>query len=155
MVTCRWSTNPVLSSPSTSGRSLVLDHLSTSTSSVLLLRSALRCSHRPRPLGGGGGGNMGGGGPGGNNIGNIGGGGGGPMGDFDSPYNTYGLSTSFLEGLGIQGPLYNKIFIANVSILLFLSLSQVKSPQRMCYWYSLGYRGRLSVSSRETQQKWK
>lgn len=38
------------------------------------------------------------------------------MGDFDSPYNTYGLSTSFLEGLGIQGPLYNKIFIANVSI---------------------------------------
>lgn len=57
-------------------------------------------------------------GPGGNNNNNNlgGGGGGGPMGDFDSPYNTYGLSTSFLEGLGIQGPLYNKIFIANVSI---------------------------------------
>lgn len=56
-------------------------------------------------------------GPGGNNNNNnLGGGGGGPMGDFDSPYNTYGLSTSFLEGLGIQGPLYNKIFIANVSI---------------------------------------
>lgn len=44
---------------------------------------------------------------------NLGGGGGG---DFDGPYNTYGLSKSFLEGLGIQGPLYNKIFIANVSI---------------------------------------
>ena len=41
----------------------------------------------------------------------------GGSGEYDSPYNTYGLSTSFLEGLGIQGPLYNKIFIANVSIL--------------------------------------
>lgn len=80
---------------------------------------------------GGGGGGLGGGGnmsgPGGNNLGNLGGGGGGggPMGEFDSPYNTYGLSTSFLEGLGIQGPLYNKIFIANVSIVSapLLSLS--------------------------------
>lgn len=40
--------------------------------------------------------------------------------DYDmQPYNTYGLSTSFLESLGINGPLHNKIFVANVSILLF------------------------------------
>lgn len=33
-------------------------------------------------------------------------------------HNTYGLSVSFLNSLGIQPPLHNKIFIANVSILL-------------------------------------
>lgn len=33
-------------------------------------------------------------------------------------YNTYGLSVKFLEGLGInQGPLYTKVFVANVSIV--------------------------------------
>lgn len=32
--------------------------------------------------------------------------------------NTYGLSPQFLESLGIHGPLINKIFVANVSILL-------------------------------------
>lgn len=31
-------------------------------------------------------------------------------------YNTYGLSSGFLESLGINGPLHNKIFVANVSI---------------------------------------
>ncbi len=32
-------------------------------------------------------------------------------------FNTYGLSVKFLEGLGItQGPLHNKVFVANVSI---------------------------------------
>lgn len=36
--------------------------------------------------------------------------------DYDGSYNTYGLSTSFLESLSIQGPLHNKVFIANVSI---------------------------------------
>lgn len=31
-------------------------------------------------------------------------------------FNTYGLSVKFLEGLGItQGPLHNKVFVANVS----------------------------------------
>ncbi|KFB44314.1 myelin expression factor 2 [Anopheles sinensis] len=29
-------------------------------------------------------------------------------------YNTYGLSVKFLEGLGIQGPLHTKIFVANL-----------------------------------------
>lgn len=56
----------------------------------------------------------------------LGGGNNGSGGDFDNPYNTFGLSTSFLEGLGIQGPLYNKIFVANVSILsLCLCLSSI------------------------------
>lgn len=31
-------------------------------------------------------------------------------------YNYYGLSASFLENLGITGPLHNKVFVANVSI---------------------------------------
>lgn len=38
--------------------------------------------------------------------------------DFNnsSNYNLYGLSASFLESLGISGPLHNKVFVANVSI---------------------------------------
>lgn len=46
---------------------------------------------------------------GGMNLGNLGGS------DMDQSYNTYGLSTSFLESLGIQGPLHTKVFVANVS----------------------------------------
>lgn len=60
--------------------------------------------------GGGGGGNGGGGG---------GGNGGGNFNNFsqnEQNYNTFGLSTSFLENLGIQAPLHTKIFVANVSI---------------------------------------
>lgn len=34
-----------------------------------------------------------------------------------SSYNTYGLSASFLNSLGIQGPLHTKVFVANVSII--------------------------------------
>lgn len=57
------------------------------------------------PAGGGGGGGVGGGG----------GGGGG-----DSKFgNTYGLSTQFLESLGINGPLVTRVFVANVSIFLY------------------------------------
>lgn len=37
-------------------------------------------------------------------------------GGFNPDFNTYGLSIKFLEGLGIQGPLHTRIFIANVSI---------------------------------------
>lgn len=60
-------------------------------------------------MGGGGGGN-------GNN--------GGGINDYDNGnYNTYGLSPSFLEGLGIQGPLHTKVFVANVSIVFFFSFS--------------------------------
>lgn len=36
----------------------------------------------------------------------------------NSSFNTYGLSASFLNSLGIQGPLHTKVFIANVSIYL-------------------------------------
>lgn len=39
--------------------------------------------------------------------------------DFNSQqgnFNYYGLSASFLESLGINGPLHNKVFVANVSI---------------------------------------
>lgn len=36
----------------------------------------------------------------------------------DQQFTTYGLSTKFLEGLGIQGPLHTKVFVANVSILI-------------------------------------
>lgn len=43
-----------------------------------------------------------------------------------SNYNLYGLSASFLESLGISGPLHNKVFVANVSILLF------KTPIILC-----------------------
>lgn len=32
--------------------------------------------------------------------------------------NTYGLSPQFLESLGINCPLINKVFVANVSIVL-------------------------------------
>lgn len=40
------------------------------------------------------------------------------MSNFDQQeqYNTYGLSPSFLASLRIQGPLHNKIFVANVSM---------------------------------------
>jgi len=44
---------------------------------------------------------------------------GGMNNDYEVPYNTYGLSTSFLEGLGIQGPLHTKVFVANVSIIFY------------------------------------
>lgn len=47
----------------------------------------------------------------------MGGSGGGGMitsNDYDMPYNTYGLSTSFLESLGINGPLHTKVFVANL-----------------------------------------
>lgn len=44
-------------------------------------------------------------------------GGGGGGGSNLENFNTYGLSVKFLEGLGItQGPLHNKVFVANVSI---------------------------------------
>ncbi|XP_055541582.1 heterogeneous nuclear ribonucleoprotein M [Wyeomyia smithii] len=33
---------------------------------------------------------------------------------FNPDFNTYGLSIKFLEGLGIQGPLHTRIFIANL-----------------------------------------
>lgn len=52
------------------------------------------------------------------NIGGLkdyGGGGSGVGGSLDN-YNTYGLSVKFLEGLGINGPLHTKVFVANVSI---------------------------------------
>lgn len=45
---------------------------------------------------------------GGGGYGNIGG-----RGDYGT-YNTFGLSTSFLQGLGIDGPLHNKVFVANL-----------------------------------------
>lgn len=35
--------------------------------------------------------------------------------------NTYGLSPQFLESLWIQGPLTNKIFVANVSIFILMT----------------------------------
>uniref|UniRef100_A0A1L8DHC4 Putative rna-binding protein hnrnp-m n=1 Tax=Nyssomyia neivai TaxID=330878 RepID=A0A1L8DHC4_9DIPT len=80
-----------------------------------------------RAGGGGGGGGQGGGGN--NNNSSRGGGGNdyrrdrdddrprhssGHGNDYDGPYNTYGLSTSFLEGLGIFGPLHTKVFVANL-----------------------------------------
>ena len=34
--------------------------------------------------------------------------------------NTYGISLSFLESLGIYGPLVCKVFVANVSLFLLL-----------------------------------
>jgi hypothetical protein len=64
-------------------------------------RSYNDSSSRSHGGGGSGGGNNGGG----NNGSNL------------ECHNTYGLSVKFLEGLGItQGPLHNKVFVANVSI---------------------------------------
>ena len=37
--------------------------------------------------------------------------------------NTYGLSLSFLESLGIYGPLVSKVFVANVSSFIMLKLT--------------------------------
>lgn len=66
----------------------------------------------PSSAGGGGGGGGGGGSGGGGGGGGSGGGGG------DNKFgNTYGLSTQFLESLGINGPLVTRVFVANVSIL--------------------------------------
>ena len=52
------------------------------------------------------------------------GGGGGTTGNSENKYgNTYGLSTQFLESLGISGPLVTRVFVANVSyifIVLFM-----------------------------------
>lgn len=48
-------------------------------------------------------------------------------------HNTYGLSASFLNNLGIQPPLHNKIFIANVSILslvLFYAYETAESREK-------------------------
>lgn len=56
-----------------------------------------------------GGGNGGGGGGGGGVGGGLGSGGDNKFG------NTYGLSTQFLESLGINGPLVTRVFVANVS----------------------------------------
>jgi len=70
--------------------------------------------------GGGGGGRRGGGGDrdrdrdrGGSMSGGGGGGGIGGGGLYGS--NTYGLSPQFLESLGIDGPLHNRLFIANLA----------------------------------------
>lgn len=43
------------------------------------------------------------------------------MGDYQDSFNTYGLNQGYLNKLGIQGPLYHKIFVANVSIVLHTS----------------------------------
>ncbi len=36
--------------------------------------------------------------------------------------NTYGLSTQFLESLGIDGPLHTRVFVANVSLFINRSM---------------------------------
>lgn len=86
--------------------------------------------------GGGGGRNNHGGGGGGNNNNN---GGGGNFNNFndlsdlndfsnDQSFNTYGLSASFLDSLGIQGPLHTKVFVANVSIFIISFFLSQKKP---------------------------
>ena len=47
-------------------------------------------------------------------------------------YETYGLSSSFLRNLGIEGPLCNRIFVANVSLLLLLLLLFTFSFHTQC-----------------------
>ena len=51
--------------------------------------------------------------------------------------NTYGLSTVFLESLGITGPLVNKVFVANVSAQVHYSLflSDPKFKMISCYLF--------------------
>ncbi|XP_043276803.1 myelin expression factor 2 [Venturia canescens] len=57
--------------------------------------------------------NIGGGNSSGGGGGGLGGGGGGGSGD-NKFGNTYGLSTQFLESLGINGPLVTRVFVANL-----------------------------------------
>lgn len=66
-------------------------------------------------------------------------GGGGHMNnDYDGGgYNTYGLSTSFLESLGIQGPLHNKVFIANVSTIILLHILCPPLLQQDVFWQKI------------------
>lgn len=47
-----------------------------------------------------------------------------------SNYNYYGLSASFLESLGITGPLHNKVFVANVSIV-FKIVYQLRKTKKI------------------------
>lgn len=49
-----------------------------------------------------------------------------------SNYNYYGLSASFLESLGITGPLHNKVFVANVSIV-FKIVYQLRKTKKSIY----------------------
>lgn len=59
---------------------------------------------------------------GGNSSGGGGGGLGGGGGSGDNKFgNTYGLSTQFLESLGINGPLVTRVFVANVNTRLINS----------------------------------
>lgn len=82
--------------------------------------------------GGGGGGNNGGGGNGGN-FNNF-----NDLGDLnnefnnDQSFNTYGLSASFLDSLGIQGPLHTKVFVANVSIFILSFVKKLSSNVSLC-----------------------
>lgn len=85
--------------------------------------------------------------------GNIGGG----MNDYDGPYNTYGLSASFLEGLGIVGPLHNKVFVANVSILFFINdhfnYISYKSEYSIEICFNLIFRILMKLFKRGVQSK--
>lgn len=52
----------------------------------------------------------------------------------DTSYNTYGLSPSFLASLRIQGPLHNKVFVANVSIIIRQMIyNQSNSPNKSLF----------------------
>lgn len=42
--------------------------------------------------------------------------------------NTYGLSTQFLESLGIDGPLHTRVFVANVSSVCLLIGQIIRNP---------------------------
>lgn len=51
--------------------------------------------------------------------------------DFNSSnYNLYGLSASFLESLGISGPLHNKVFVANVSICIIIIINYEPNQEK-------------------------
>lgn len=72
-------------------------------------------------MGGGGGlGGMGGGGGLGGGGGGMGGGGGG--GSSGANFNTYGIPPDMLQRLGIEGPLSTKVFVANVSRVLYVEV---------------------------------
>lgn len=64
----------------------------------------------------------------------------------DTSYNTYGLSPSFLASLRIQGPLHNKVFVANVSILRQMLYNQSNSPNKSLFFSSSLFTHTLSLS---------
>jgi len=72
----------------------------------------------------------------------------GPQASSSGYGNTYGLSSQFLESLGIDGPLHTRVFVANVSLekIIFKNLSPIRPRLHHSYGLVESLRGRASLS---------